>query len=439
MIRKYLPYFVYILIILLPWQTHLWWPRTLGGSVWQYGSWSLYVTDLFIIALAIIVFYLYRRIKISWLLVVGVAWLVYNILTAWWSSNAFLSLYHSAGLIVAGLFVWLWQNRRLNNQWLLGSVALSGVAPALLGMYQWISQNVSASKWLGIATQTVGQSGTAVVEGAGRWLRAYGSFPHPNILAGWLVISLLALGGCLLYYYRRYYQSPWHLSGRGLWTMIGWWSSLTIMLIALLLTFSRSAWLALLVGWLAMGYLLWRQGWQGERRFYVKTSLIMLLIVLMFASAFGSLILNRLDGNSRLQVQSWQERQTGWHEAISLWQVNSGWGVGAGNYTLALANNYPGQPAWVYQPVHNLDLLLWAEIGWLGWLLINILLLLLLWHWWLAYQKVSPQSAPWLQTALAALLALLVIGLFDHYLWSLHSGILLSAVVVAWLWRSAAT
>jgi hypothetical protein len=38
-------------------------------------------------------------------------------------------------------------------------------------------------------------------------------------------------------------------------------------------------------------------------------------------------------------------------------------GVGAGNYTLALVEKFPSKPAYSYQPVHNSYLLLWSEQG----------------------------------------------------------------------------
>ncbi|MBL8162658.1 MAG: O-antigen ligase family protein, partial [Anaerolineae bacterium] len=80
-----------------------------------------------------------------------------------------------------------------------------------------------------------GVSGTSVVEADGvRWLRPYGILPHPNILAGFLVIGLLA-------------ASSW-LFSRRIWK---WYAGTVIVLFglwALLLTFSRAAWLGLAAG-----------------------------------------------------------------------------------------------------------------------------------------------------------------------------------------------
>jgi hypothetical protein len=48
---------------------------------------------------------------------------------------------------------------------------------------------------LGIAQHPVFQGGTSVVEaGGGRWLRAYGTLSHPNILGAFMVVSMSALG-----------------------------------------------------------------------------------------------------------------------------------------------------------------------------------------------------------------------------------------------------
>jgi hypothetical protein len=87
--------------------------------------------------------------------------------------------------------------------------------------------------------------GMAIVQADGiRWLRPYGLLPHPNILAGFFVLALLA---SLVWVLSR---SRWRWLIGTLVFLIGLW--------AFLLTFSRGAWLGFAAGALAIVPLLWR-------------------------------------------------------------------------------------------------------------------------------------------------------------------------------------
>ena len=72
------------------------------------------------------------------------------------------------------------------------------------------------------------------------------------------------------------------------------------------------------------------------------------------------------------------------------------------------------RPSWHYQPTHNVFLLIWAEVGILGLLAIAVLFFIII--------KKFIIHDDW--QALPVLLALIVIMLVDHWLWSLHFGVL---------------
>lgn len=52
--------------------------------------------------------------------------------------------------------------------------------------------------------------------------------------------------------------------------------------------------------------------------------------------------------------------------AINILLTHPFFGVGIGRYTNAVQSLYPNHPAWSYQPVHNIYLLILVELGIVG-------------------------------------------------------------------------
>ena len=104
-------------------------------------------------------------------------------------------------------------------------------------------------------------------------------------------------------------------------------------------------------------------------------------------------------------------------------------GVGAGNFSLALRRTRPGQP-YTYQPVHNVFYLAAAELGVLGAVWWGALLLIPIG---ITLFSRSLPDAGWSAAYGAMLASLLVIGLFDYYVWAAPHGRLLVALSMG-LW-----
>jgi len=418
-------YLFYLFIFFLPWQTRwIVWDPALNGGVWEYGRVSLYGWDIILILLLLL----------SWPGVVGVVkdWqrvvpqlknqkseikmffsplVIFLLLVALgfcstlWAPSSVLVLYWGLRLLEAGALWLLFRalQPKLELVWL--SLAASGVVQGLWGSWQFLSQNTFSNKWLGVAEHSLAQPGTSVVlTSAGRWLRAYGGQVHPNVLGGLLVITSLAT--VWLYLGRKGslakpYQSYLLLAG------------LVVQTAGLFFSFSRGAWLALLLA-LAVWWLLHQQ----HRRALCLPVVVTLATLVFLGYQFWEPTVGRLFGSGQLEQQSLDDRVGEVGESTTLLHTVWWRGVGLGNYTAALYDAQPKLSSYLYQPVHNLFALVLTELGVAG-------LGLLLWLLWLYV------SGPSLRYDLVFLVPVLTVALLDHYWWTSASMLLLGVVALS--------
>jgi O-antigen ligase len=252
--------------------------------------------------------------------------------------------------------------------------------------------------------------------GEQRWLRAYGLVQHPNLLGGCLMVMLLLVAGHYL-------------------TTSGWRANLLLAgigagLTAILLTYSRSAWLGLALGAAVGGGLVLRAHRMNhlalKRRSVAALAAVALAVVVLFAILRWPLLLSRLGrGAQGVEIRSMEERAMQVSAAWSLIRMRPLLGVGIGNYPTALYElardavaAYP-----VYQPVHNVLLLASAELGVLG----GVLWLMLSAAPWLGMLVAGRRLSvsPWWAAGFGALAALALVSFFDFYTWTSHQGRLL--------------
>ncbi len=288
----------------------------------------------------------------------------------------------------------------------------SGLIQALFGLYQFLTLSSFSSKWLGLAVVDPRIPGTSVIEFLDqRWLRAYGSLPHPNILGGWLAVCLLlvVLG---LFQLNKKIARQQIISKQEYALNIFYWFSAVIIFAGLVVSFSRSAWLGFGLGF---GYLLFYallKKLKTEKTALLKLSAVFIVVFTLFTFSFPyQLITTRFSFTEPLEKYSLDQRLAGYLEAKQLLEQQPVLGAGIGNYTKILQKLVPAKPGWYYQPVHNWYWLALTELGLVGFLLFAFLIFSL-------FKRADSFSR-------TLLIALLVMGLFDHYLWSLYFGVCL--------------
>lgn len=377
---------------LLPWQTKL----ILQEAASNYWEISIFAV-MPILLLAFLLSFKrknYRNISPLTLGIIVVLMTVLGFLNAFWAVDPLLALYRYFVFLVfiVAIFNLKYLFPKLRFYLLLIFLA-SLFIQALIGIGQFSTQTSFPSTLLGMSQHEAAYAGTAVVEtDTGRWLRAYGPQDHPNVFGG--IMALAALMS--LYLFLKNEQQSIHLLSLIFYPIFLW---------AALTSFSRAALLALIV---APVFIL-LEHWHSLKKL-LAFLLLTVFISAIFAWQYQSLILTRIQGEARLEQISNVERQYYNQSAWELWKKHPYLGVGLSNSTLLLAEEDKANSlilaAWQYQPAHNYWLLVLSEGG--------ILFLIPILFAWSYFYKKSRQ-----EKIIGLFVALFVLSLFDHWLFSL--------------------
>jgi O-antigen ligase len=417
-LNKLIEYLFYIFLFILPWQTRLIIHQgTLNGGPWEWGTISLYGSDLVFILLCLL-FCLKiildrhsekKHLPRKMLSFVSL-FLFFALASIFWANNHGLAFYWWLRLLEAIILFIFIQKITFSFNKACWSLVFAGLIQLGLAISQFITQHVFSSKWLGMAAQNVLQAGTSVVETAeGRMLRLYGSFSHPNIFAGFLVFLIFIL--FVLYFYN--YQS-WQK-----WIILFFASLMTM---ALYFTYSRAAWVALLVNFILLAILIFRKSPKNFRPPFLDFFGLVLIIFIMFSCFTARDFMARVSAQGRLENISLNQRIVNFDQAQEIVKENFLFGVGIGNYTQQLFNKFPNLDSWDYQPVANIYFLILAELGFIG--LVLFLMTVLFGSLRLGFNIFSP-----------LVFSLLTLGLFDHWIFSLSFGILLFWLALGLVWK----
>jgi O-antigen ligase len=414
MFNKLIEYLLYIFVFLIPWQTrYIYRSLTLGGELFEYGKLSFYLSELFLI-LFIICSMIYikknslSKEKVSKTSVIIFVFLLITIISFFGALSQQLYLYGLIKLMEVIILYFLITRIKFNYIKIGLVFVISMLVHSILGIYQFFSQSIFASKYLGIAEQASSQGGVSVLEGGfGRLLRVYGGFSHPNIFGGFLVIAILILISIYLKQKKK---------------AILFYFSLIILFSALILTFSRSAFLALFLSLFIL--LIYSVSKKVEVKKIISVLLILILVSGISFVLFNDLLKTRMQGQERLEVKSNTERTVLKNQAFKL--LNKNWFLGAGinNYIFTVHEKIDNAlDVWEYQPVHNVYLLILIELGILG--LISYIYLLI-------YSLYKAFSSNDLNKVILGLiiLTIIIINFFDHYFWTYWSGLVMTFLII---------
>jgi O-antigen ligase len=424
--KRIIEFGVYFLVFLLPWQTRwIFKQGIINGNPNEFLTKSLYVTDVFLFLLIFLFLIHFRKIIFTAIkstsissfidvrkfdLMALLLFVIISLLSVFIASDRGLAWFFELRLLLAiGFLVLLL--KIADKKKLAMAFVFSLILPTLLALWQFFSQQTFANKWLGIANHEPASGGSSVIEvysggiAVERWLRAYGSFDHPNILGAVLVFGIILSFWLIL---EKKWHKPWMFGIMALFST-GLFASL-----------SRTAWLSLFLAMIAGAVVLFLQKKYSSLKIWISGSVIIAAIFLIMFFVYKDLVIVRIQNDTRLENLSLDQRALFLSQAKKIINENPVLGVGIGNYIPAVINQNPGDVAWNYQPVHNVFFLVWAELGIVGVFLLLTLFGVLFW-----------KHARNNYVTVAIFVSLVPILMLDHWLWSLHFGLMMFVLTTA--------
>lgn len=428
----------------------------MSGEKWQYATLGIYVSDVALLLCAL--FFVFGTKREVWrgvvrdrvLLLLGVFFL-WALLSSLWSIDASLALISAWRLFLMALAFVLARYGDVSMRKTISIFLLSMSIQASLALSQWAGQYIAPSTLLGIAEHDPARWGTFVLKTeGGRFLRAYGGFEHPNVLGGALAVAIL-FGVWLSVTAKR-------VSSRAVFL-----GMTALMSFALVFTLSRSGWMGFGIGvffflilssycapfvrgsggsgteentfshqLLSIGahvrknifFCSFRLSWLQRNCLSLdvakqsfRTTLV--IMILSFSIAFFlvcDIALSRFSEGTLAREGSLSDRALYFEQALSVIREHLVLGVGGGNFTAFTRERLPSAGTFVgaFQPVHMVPVLVFAELGAVGFVLFALPLLC----WFVsAWKRRNALS-------MAIFCTLLPMLLLDHWLWSGHFGMM---------------
>jgi len=377
------------LVFSIPFQKRffLFGPSPEGERFFEWGSGFLYFTDILIFIVAVFwlksiyaKFNFGQRYKASF----GTAfvWFVFLVF-------AFASLAQAALVDVAvyrfiklAEFTFLFfyvasYARTIGIKLILGVFVASGVFQSILAILQFARQSSLGLEIFHESILAIGLKGVAEISVGGvEFIRAYGTFPSPNVLAGFL-------GICLFFMFYLYVKDKALFAG-SFSPAINALSFLVVFLLSfgLILTFSRGVIIFFIFSTILFfaGILLLEKLKKYRKQAMSLAVLVIVSWALIVAALWPEVSARVFE--SSVSEPAIQERL--FFNEVGLDTVRQNYpqlffGVGIGNFVHHYMQFFPGLAPHLYQPVHNIFILIASEIGILGLIAFVLFLVGLAW------------------------------------------------------------
>lgn len=427
----------YLFIFLIPFQIRIFLINS--GNEWN--SIFLYLTDLLIILILLLGIVNTKlkglRFKKSDLFLIS--FFLVAIFSLFSSTDLGNSAYRLIKLLqFLLLYIYIMYRRDfLKTENIFKVLVFSGVFQSILAIAQFYKQSSLGIKFIEAGIFKPGAAGVAtfIMENGEKVLRAYGSFSHPNVLAGFILMAIFTIYATLITNHTRM-------------TRIFLMVSFFFLSFGLFLTFSRAGILVFVVGSLVMflfylfrirnlrGFNLLQEVKPLKIKIFQLLGLFIVSCILIVAILFPYL-------KSRFFEISFEEQAIDLRffynkMAIQMIKEKPILGIGIGNFVnysenystyLRAAGKMLGLskiPDWIYQPVHNIYLLIASEIGILGLLaflgFIGKVLFEVIQREFKGDQREFKGNSGGNICFFFLFSCFLIIALADHYFWTLQQG-----------------
>jgi len=325
------------------------------------------------------------------------------------SLNPLLSLYYLFR-ILEGILLYFYLKTNfssLKNLFFL-ALALGGIFEGGLALFEFFNQKSLGLYFLGEPKISYFIPNIAKFSTSeGRFIRSIGTFPHANVLACFLVLSLTSF---LWLWFKKEKRNFGFLSFFSLGLFFNFFGLLT--------SFSRSGFLASFILLLSLPVIFFKKPSLKEKT--KELILIFLILAILGFFFFKDLILVRAKVSPHEPAVSFREIYLEMAKEVA--QKTKLLGTGLGNYLVFvekfnLFSKYHLTLPFYWQPVHNLYFLILDEIGIFGLIFFLLFLGSLL-----VFKKRETLKD---ELFFYLLIGYLCWGFFDHFFWTLYQGIII--------------
>ncbi len=311
-----------------------------------------------------------------------------------------------------------------------GVFVASGVLQSLWAGAQFFAQSDFGLKILGESPLASDLPYVAnFFVGSVKVIRAYGGFPHPNVLAAFLITSLFLVYWLFLKRGETRFQV--FVSFSRLRSNVFLAAALFILLFGLVVTFSRVAIGVYVVGTLAfLGLLVLhrnlREHYEAE---VVNLLTIIIACTVILIATFSPYLFARFQLDSREEAVTHRVEYA--EQASGQIRGHVLFGVGIGNFIPTFKESLAGEAEGFYQPVHNIYLLIASEMGIAGLAIVISFLTYLFYRGFKAFRSTRDQEKQLLFIVYSLLFTtFLIMAFFDHFFWTLQQGRLMFWIVL---------
>jgi hypothetical protein len=203
-----------------------------------------------------------------------------------------------------------------------------------------------------------------------------------------------------------------------------WWGWYSVLLFGFLFTFSRTVIFLWAVGFLGFAATVFLKQ-KIKLKFYdlsYKNMSYIFFVTLIVCTVFGILFFPEIQARLNLSSNDEAVQLRVFYNEESLKGKISLFGVGLGDFTSWLMEQNPNLLSYVYQPVHNIYLLVYKEIGVIGFVFFLLFIKGLLYEFIKQARMLKKQDYYFIFLTIIMTGSVLIIGLFDHFLLTIQQG-----------------
>lgn len=311
-------------------------------------------------------------------------------------------------LFLLGSYIFI---ENISFQTTLNCLFVGGIYTSLLAVLQFFKQGSIGGLWwfFGERTFSIQTPGIAKAIIFGKLLlRPYATFPHPNVLAAFMVLLLPFL----------IFNIPRVKKASTLYIQL----LIIIFTTTLFLTLSRIGTTIGIAG-IIMSLLLIKKQAKTKKGLLLKQSIIFTALILFF----GFLIFGRYQSLFQNSEDTILQRNELARASWQLFKKNPLFGTGLNNFLprLPTVSHYAYTYGY-FQPTHNTFLLILAESGIVGLMLFLFLL-------YKTFKNIQNQKTIYQPVYLIVFSAIIVFLLTDHYFYTLQQGQLLFTILIGFM------